>query len=110
MKTVIAVAVTSAVLAAGATAGIETLITGRQIAAHTITLRNIAPKTVATLQGQRGPRGYRGDPGPTGPQGPPISTHTTSVCVAQVQTIDKGIRDVLTPCVVYGSGFVAYIQ
>jgi hypothetical protein len=68
---------------AGATAGVQALITGAQIKDNTVssadikngTIRgiDIAAATKAALRGARGPRGFagpRGATGPAGPQGP----------------------------------------
>jgi hypothetical protein len=69
MKTIVAVAVTTAILTATAFAGGQALIGSRQIANKSIRLVDMHPSAVKALRGKRGFPGARGQPGPQGAQG-----------------------------------------
>jgi hypothetical protein len=82
MKAIVAAVIVSAVVAGGATAGVTTLITSKQIKDHTIQVSDLSPSAVKQLRGQRGAQGpagapgaqgapgAKGDTGAPGPQGP----------------------------------------
>jgi Collagen triple helix repeat (20 copies) len=66
MKTIIAVAITTAILAGSAVAGSQALIGSSEIANKSIKLVDMHPSAVKALRGQRGPRGFRGPQGDPG--------------------------------------------
>jgi Collagen triple helix repeat (20 copies) len=70
MKSIVTAIIVSAIVAGGASAGVTTLITSKQIKDGTIQPRDLSLSALQQLHGHAGPQGPAGPKGDTGVQGP----------------------------------------